>query len=283
MARTWLFAVLAGLVALESTSAQQPVARIVNPPSKPWQFRWHKGQSLTYRIEHVTKATETIGNSKLETSSRLNLTRRWQVESMDDHGIATLHMSVLAMRNEQVRPNGDVLLFDSAHPEQGTPGFKEQMAKYMGTTLAIVRVDGYGKVIEVIKGSATQYESDPPLVLRLPPRTPAVGQSWERIYQVTLEPPHGTGEKYPGRQTYTVTKLAEGMATIRLTTQLKLPEPVAERVPLLPKLPAGDIVFDVRSGRIQRVDLRIDQTVNGLQGEGSSYRVESSYREEYLE
>ena len=38
-----------------------------------------KARGLTYRVEHRTAVTEIAGSNKLETSSRLNLVKRWQV------------------------------------------------------------------------------------------------------------------------------------------------------------------------------------------------------------
>jgi len=273
MKPSWIFALLAGLALSGNVRAQ----------TQPWQFHWQPGQVLTYRIEHVTKATETVGSNRFEVGAKLNLVKRWQVQSIDDKGIATLQMSVVSMRNEQLRPNGEVVVYDSANPAKSTPGLKKQLEKYVGKPLAVLRVNGQGKVIEVIKGAAAQFESDPPLGLRLPLAVPGVGQSWERLYQITLEPPYGTGEKYQGVQRYTVTKISDGLATIQLATNLKMPENAAERVPLMQKQPAGEIVYNIQAGHVQRADLRVDQTVQGHQGENSSYRFQSVYREECLE
>jgi hypothetical protein len=269
----WMVAMFGGLTLAGNVQAQ----------AGAWQFHWKQGQALTYRIEHITKATETVGRNRFEVSAKLNLVKRWQVQAIDGTGIATLQMTVVSMRNEQVRPNGEVLLFDSAHPDKSTPGLKEQMEKYVGKPLALLRVDQQGKVVEVIKGSAAQFESDPPLSLRLPQDPPTAGQSWERLYQVTLEPPYGTGEKYRGTQRCTVTKIADGLATIQLVTTLQMPENAGERVPLLQKQPHGEIVFNIQAGRVQRTEMHVDQSLQGHQGENSSYHFQSVYREQYVE
>jgi hypothetical protein len=109
-----------------------------------------------------------------------------------------------------------------------------------------------------------------------------VGQGWERSYVITLDPPLGTGEKYQGLQKYQVTGADNGLLRIRLSTTIKnLPESAGERVPLLQKLPVGDIVFNARAGRLESARLQIDQQVTGHQGEGSSYSFTSTYVEEY--
>ena len=48
-------------------------------PSSAWsqpalQFRWQKGQILTYKVKHVTAVTEVVSDSKQQFGSRLELT-----------------------------------------------------------------------------------------------------------------------------------------------------------------------------------------------------------------
>jgi len=272
MAQKWILTILAPLVLMSTVRAQ----------STSGHFHWVKGKTIYYRVEQTTKVTEVVGGKKTETGSKLNLVKRWEVQDVDAKG-ATVRLSITAMRHEQHRPNGEILRFDSTNPDKSTPEMREQMGKYIGQTLAILRVDGQGKVLEVIKGSANQYESDPPFVLRLPAEPLLVGTAWERTYHITLDPPLGTGEKIASRQKYQVTALANGLATIRMNTDLKMPTPVSERMPLLQKLPEGEIIFNIPAGRVQSVDLHIDKELQNHQGEGSSYRFVSSYKEQYAD
>jgi hypothetical protein len=274
MAHKWLFTTFASLVLAAGARAQSPSGH----------FHWVKGKAIYFRVEQITKVTEVIGGKKTESGSKLNLVKRWDVQEVDQ-GTATVRLSMTAMRHEQQRPNGEILRFDSTNPDKSTPELREQMSKFIGQTLAILRVDGQGKVLEVIKGSANQYESDPPFVLRLPTQNLALRLGWERSYTITLDPPLGTGEKIPCLQKYTVTAINEqnGLATIRMSTELKMPAAVAERMPLLQKQAAGEIVFNIQAGRVQTVNLQIDKTLQGHQGEGSSYHFVSSYKEQYAE
>jgi hypothetical protein len=108
------------------------------------------------------------------------------------------------------------------------------------------------------------------------------GTTWERAYQITLEPPQGTGEKQAAVQHYRCTSVAGSLVTVALSTELKAaPEAAGDRVPLLQSQPTGEVVFDVRAGRLHSASLKVDQEVKGHQGEGSSYHFESSYTEQY--
>lgn len=249
---------------------------------QPWQFRWQKGQILNYRVEHITHVVETVSSTKTETSSKLTVLKRWEVTDIDPKGHATLRLTLQGMRHEQTRPNGEVLLFDSANLEKSTPELRE-MAKHIGETVSVLIVDNQGRVVEAKQGSMTNYESDPPFIVVFPNAAPAVNQAWDRYYQITLDPPHGTGEKYAATQRVTCTKIADGKATLSLITQIKtMPESAFDRIPLMQKQPQGEIVFDVQAGRLLSARLTIEKNLEGHQGERSSYRFLSTYTEQLV-
>lgn len=276
MNRRWLWSMLALCIASPSVPAR----------AGAWQFRWQAGQVLTYRVEHVTSAWEVTGSGTSETTTKLNLTKRWQVLGVDRAGVASLQLSLDALRLETATPNRDALLFDSANPQKSDPHMREQLARFIGQPLALLRVDGQGKVVQVLEskhGPASRFESEPPFVLALPPEGQGPGQSWERAYRITIEPPQGTGEKYEASQKYTCKAVAEGTVTIAVATFLKtLPESLLDRVPLLQMQPEGEVLFDAKEGRMRRAVLHIEKELKGHQGEKSSYRFQSTYTEEFV-
>jgi hypothetical protein len=249
----------------------------------PWQFHWEKGQTLVYQVRHDTTVTEVVDGRTQEFKSQLDLRKRYRVTEVNDQGIATLEYSVIAMRNEQTRPNGDVLRFDSADASKSTPGLREQLSKFVGTTLAVLRIDARGRVVAVTLGQASRYAAEPPFTLVLPGTPFREGQSWARSFELIMEPPLGTGEKHAAQQEFRCTKLAAGTATIAVKTAFtKMPEAVQEQMPLVQKEPQGEVLFDVTAGRVAEVRLTIDRTLANHQGPGSSYRFQSSYTEKYL-
>jgi hypothetical protein len=274
MFRAILFA-LAGALAVTPALPAQTQSKM---------FRWETGQLLTYRVEHTTSAAETVSGTKSETKTKLNLTKRWYVAAVDPAGVATIQLSLAALRLETTTPSGGILFFDSSDPEKSDPQMSGQLKKYVGDVLATLRVDGQGKVIEVKEskhGPASRFESEPPFVLVFPDAALTEGMNWSRSYKITIEPPQGTGEKYDAVQECTCKSVAQGSATFALTTTLKTqPESVLDRVPLLQLQPEGEVTFDVQSGRLQSAILRVDKELTGHQGEGSSYHFVSTYKEE---
>jgi hypothetical protein len=250
-----------------------------------WRFRWQTGQVLTYRVEQQTRSLEVDADGKVETKTKIRLVKRWQVLAVDKDGVATLSHSLVSLRLENTAPSGEVLLFDSADPAKSDPQLREQMTPLLGVPLSTLRVDGLGRLLEVKEskfGPASRYEAELPFLIVLPGAEAQPGQSWQRTYQITCEPPQGTGEKYAAMQTYTC-KRVEGVGVyLELKTAMKtLPEALGDQVPLLRFQPEGEVVFDRRNGRLHAARLQVHKELKGHQGAGSSYLFESTYTEQY--
>ncbi len=281
MLRSAVLAMVLGCI-FANTATAQPAA---------WRFRWTPGQVLVYRAEQSTAASETVDGKKSESSTKLSNVKRWQVLEVDMAGVATMQMTLTALRLETTTPGGEVLQFDSNQPDKSSPQLREQLSQYIGKPLLVVRIDSRGKVIEVRDckfGSPSRLESEPPFALVLP-NSGADDGAWTRNYQTTLEPPHGTGEKFDMVQKYalksTTIKPVGNVptATISLLTEVKTqPEAVADRAPLLQSQPEGEIVFNVQAGIMETARLRIDKELKDHQGAGSSYRFQSTYTEQYV-
>jgi hypothetical protein len=211
--------------------------------------------------------------------------KRWQVMGVDSEGVATLQMSLSALIFESKPPEGDALIFDSTHPEKSNEQLRKQFAGFVGQPLALLRVDGQGKVLEVKQArssfaSAAKFESEPAFKMVLPAEALKTGQTWERSYQITLEPPQGTGEKYSAVQRYACKNVTDNLAAVTLTTEVKNPPNAQEdQVPLWQMQPDGEIVFDVPAGRVQKATLRIDKEAKM---EGGSTHFQSIYSEQYV-
>src|SRR5207248_7831005 len=139
MMRAWSLAVAAGL-ALAPTGLAAPAN---------CRFQWQAGRGLSYHVEETTSKTETLEGKSIETSTKMANDKRWQVLDVDAAGVATLQMSLTALRFELTTPSGEVLLYDSKDKEKSNPQMAEQLGKYINTPLAVLRIDSLGRLIEV--------------------------------------------------------------------------------------------------------------------------------------
>ena len=242
----------------------------------PARMTWQAGQVYSYKVEHTTQATDSVGDSKSETKSVLRVVRDWKCSAVDAEGVATLEMSLSSMYQERTTPGGETLVFDSANPDKSTPALKEVMKKFLNTPLAVVRVDAAGKVVEVKSSTthASSYENELPFIVQFPAAGLEAGKGWERAFKITLAPPLGTGEKYDAVQTFACKSIKDGQATIGLATALKTaPKAAADAIPLWQMMPEGELVFDLKAGRLHSAKLGISKE---LKGEGSACKFTSS-------
>jgi hypothetical protein len=272
----FLLVVMTGSVLAAAVQAQGPAVK----------FKWQKGQILVYRVEHTTIVVDSVGESKNEVKSKLNLTKRWQVVDVDSAGVGTLQLSLTALRNETTAPDGTAMIFDSADPDKNADEASKAMAAFVNRPLATIRVDGCGRVVEVKEskqGGMNRFEALPPFNVIVPAQPVKDGQFWDRNYNITLDPPQGTGEKVPATQRYTCRQNTSHGVVIQVVTTLKKePEAPADRIPLLQWLPEGEVEFDPQSGILRSAKLKIDKEVKGHQGDDSTYRFQSNYVEEYV-
>ena len=102
MIRTGMAAGIALLAAAALAPAQ----------TAPGPLHWQAGQMLTYRVEEVTYTADVVPDGKVESKTKLNLVKRWQVVSVDAAGVATLQLSLAAIR------------FESDHAERRNAPFR---------------------------------------------------------------------------------------------------------------------------------------------------------------
>ena len=258
------------------------------PANPPLRFKWTANQTHTYKVTQHTVVRETTIDPKTEksvaTESRtsLMLVKKWAVKSVDEKGVATLEMSITAMRNEIRRPDGESVVRDSADPEQA-----KEMAAYLNVPVVTVLVDGQGRVVgvkEAKAGSAARLSAELPFRMTLPDATPAAGQSWDRAFAVKLDPPHGTGESYEFAQKFTSNGGKDGLLTAAVETTLKAPPKAAgERVPLVPMLWTGEVYFNTVAGKYHAARLKVKAELPNHQGEGTKFEYESAYSEDAVE
>ena len=276
MMRSFLLALAVCALTLSPASGQGPALK----------FHWQPGLTLSYKVAQATKAVEVTGNGSSETKTKLDLIKQWKVQDVDAAGIATLHLTVISMRMEVTPPSGSALLFDSADPTVGDAALKAQMTKYVGQTIAILRVDDRGKVVEVKEskfGPPSRFDAELPFQLVLPGELAREGLAWNRTYQLKLEPPHGAGETYDCVQAFRCKQMNSTSVLISCQTTIpKLPENAQDQVPLLQAQTEGEIVFDMANGRLDAAVIQVNKELKDHQGKDSSYKFQSVYRESYV-
>jgi hypothetical protein len=133
------------------------------------------------------------------------------------------------------------------------------------------------------QGPASRFEHELPFAIVVPGQPLEVGQKWSREYQISLDPPLGTGEKYAALQNYEVKSIGKGQAKIAFETTLKNPPSNAgDKVPLLQLQPRGEVTFWSAHGLMWNAVITSGGVIDGHAGEGSKYEFTSEYREQLV-
>jgi hypothetical protein len=262
------------------------VAPLVRADTPRFQFR--KGETLSYHLVQTTRIIETVPDDKTnkpvvaESSTKVDLVRKWKVIDVDDKGVATLEMSIASMRWER-KVGAEEDIFDSSKPDDLN---KKEMAKHVGPVLATLRIDSFGRLVDVKDskvGPAARFATDLPFKLTMPEAEPKPGDAWDRAYTIQLDPPLGTGEKYAASQKYTCLEPKNGLLTVALTTSVKdLPMQASEQIPLLPLIAEGTVYFHAATGRYYAARLKISRELKNHQGDGSTYKFDTTYVEDLV-
>lgn len=253
----------------------------------PGEIRLEKGQKLRFQVDHQTEVTDTQGETRTTVKNLVRVTKRLEVLEADpDSKLFRIALVLEKLKMETVRPNGQVLSFDSEDSKSQESPLAKSLAPLVGKDTARLKVDHLGRVLEVQSEQmpAGRYEVEPVFLIVLPGRGLKVGDNWQRAYNATLDPPAGTGEKIPMIQTYSVDGMEGGKARISLATSWKEePKTANDQMPLLQYLPEGMVVIDSATGLPLEATLKVDREIKEPTGANSSYRFQSVYKEKRLD
>src|SRR5260370_40031630 len=82
----------------------------------PVRFTWQQGQTLTYRVDQTTSASDLVEGQKTETSSKMTTVKHWRVFAVHPPGGATLPLSLASLRFVVKTPQDTTLSFVSPPP-----------------------------------------------------------------------------------------------------------------------------------------------------------------------
>lgn len=253
----------------------------------PLRFTWKSGQTLSYKVVQTTTVEELTLDEKakqptpVKTTTTLTSTKRWAVTDVNSAGVATLEMSVTAMKQEVTQTVGDgqpnTRVIDSANPDDA------KVMEFLGKPLLTVKLDPQGQLVEAKSdnpAATDRLKAELPFRLVLPDGVPTVGAKWSRAMAVKLPPPLGTGESFDAKQQYTYQGEKDGYAVIGMVTTLKSPPSDPAVMPaLIPVLWDGNLFFDAKSGRYHGGKLTAKNEVTDHLGSGTKFRYVSEYTE----
>jgi hypothetical protein len=156
--------------------------------------------------------------------------------------------------------------------------------KSVGVTLATVTIDRFGKVQALDRHGLLHFNPGlGELTVPLPEKPVKIGGQWEVPEELSLKLENGQVKKVKTRQLYTLEAVEEGVASIKVETQVLTPvDDPKVKVMLVQRLTSGTIKFDLERGRIVAKQTDLDELVLGFKGNDSSMAYLARFTEELL-
>lgn len=247
------------------------------------RYQFAKGETLRSRVVHQAQVRTTVEGSSQTASTVSKSTKVWFVSEIDDEGQITFVHSVehVDMKNEITGREG--IAYDSRSDEQPPQGF-EHVAKRIGVPLTRIKMTDTGKILDREELAPDDASQPSQIVMPLPEEAIAVGETWAHPQNFVLRLEDGTTKPIKSRQRFELKKVAHGVATIHVATQILTPVTSAEvRSMLVQRESEGTIRFDIDAGRLLGQKIDLDRHVVGHPNPKSSMHYRTRFTEELID
>ena len=194
-----------------------------------------------------------------------------------EHSVDSVNMRQKVTGREEVT-------YNSQTDTQPPPAYAD-VARSVRVPLTEVTIDKTGKILKRVEkrpGMPTDQQNSQ-MVLPLPSDPVAVGESWNMPTDIPITLEEGVSKIIKTRQHYTLDKVAHGVATISVATQVLTPVNNPKiQAQLIQRLTKGTIRFDIDAGHVLGQDIDLDEQVLGFQGADSSLHFLGHFTEDYV-
>ncbi|MCC7083605.1 MAG: hypothetical protein IT427_01200 [Pirellulales bacterium] len=261
----------------ESTSAASPDA-----PKYALAYQFKPGETIRTKVLQQVRLDTTIAGSTQVAETVSGSVKVWKIVGVDPQGEITFEHSVESVNMLQKVTGRQEVTYNSQTDKHAPPQF-QQVAKLVGVPLADVTIDRSGRITKRIEKRANaQIDAQSQMLTPLPADPIAVGEEWNEPVDIVVSLEAGEKKLIKTRQHYALEKVASGVATISVATQILTPvhDPKVQSQ-LVQRLTKGTIRFDIDAGRVLSQQIDLDERVLGFQGNDSSLHYLGRFTEQY--
>ncbi len=253
-------------------------------PKYTLRYKFRPGEVIRTQVLHRVSLDTTISGTTQTAETISGSVKIWKITDVDSAGHMTLEHSVESVDMRQKLSGRDEIKFNSKTDKQPPPGY-EAVAKSVGVPLTVVTFEPSGKVVKRVdkRPNASPEAQNSQMVMPLPEGPISIGESWNHPQDVTITLEENETKIIKTRQHYTLEKIANGVATISVATQVLTPVSNPKiQSQLIQRLTQGTVRFDVDAGRVLSEQLELDERVLGFNGPDSSLHYLGRFTEDYL-
>jgi hypothetical protein len=264
-----------------SSQLQAAKKRLAASEQVQLQYKFKAGESVRWEVVHLGTTETTISGNTQTSKSRAKSVKVWTIGKVDDEGNMTFTHSVESVNMWQQLTDRPEIRYDSTRDDTA-PAEYQAVADTVGKPLTTVTIQPDGSVVDRDSASHSSKFGVGNIVMLLPPKPVKLGSQWSEPSEIRAR--IGAREKrIKIRKLYTLSKIATGVATITVKTQVLTPvtDPQIESQ-LMQQLTNGTIKFDIDEGRILSKELNWDKSVVGFSGADSMMKYLARFTEQLL-
>lgn len=262
--------------------AATPAASAADGQQATLRYKFELGEVLRYEVDHEAHVQSTIEETSQEVESTTQSVKAWKVTDVLPGGEIEFMHVVESARMTNRRPNQGVAEYDSRETTEPPPFFAEA-AKSIGVPLTQVRMTPTGKIVDrEEKHPQPKVSEDMPITLELPAEPIAVGEKWNRTYDVTANRKSGAKQKIRTRRLCRLKAIESGVAVIEVDYQILTPIDAFVKSQLVERLTSGVVRFDIERGRVLSQRHEVDERILGFAGKASSMHFVARLEERLL-
>jgi len=242
------------------------------PESRLYELRYKvkRGDVLRYDVAHRASFRTTIDKTTQSAQTRTDSTKAWKITDILPNGDIEFTNVVEKVHMVNQLPDKDAVEYDSSVDQTPPAGF-EDAAKAVGVPLSVMRITPRGKVVKrELKVPGQGAEDDAPIVVRLPEKKVAVGDTWDEPFEIKVQLADKSTKTLQTRRHHKLDNVKDGIATIAVTYQVLTPVDPQIEAQIVQRLMSGEVQFDVEKGRVLGQQMDVDKSVIGFAGPTSS-------------
>ena len=250
-----------------------------NEPDKMLlRYRFKKGEELRWCVQHTLDMKNIIGGMEENIETRTRSVKIWKTLDVDDAGTATFEYRVEDVDTHLAQTGEPDARYNSRR-DRFIPSKFSNLEGKIGVPLAQIKISPQGNTARRPLREYYGPIAENRIVIPLPDKPIAVGESWSEPTQVYLPQPKQTTKQVRIRHEFTLDSIHHGLATIQFATITFAPLTAKEKTQLFDNFAKGTMELDLESGHFIRQQSTIDEWVVGIQGASDSVRYLSRVTE----
>ena len=247
------------------------------------RFKFQPNETLRYQSSQTVVQTAAAASGQKIDSTKVDQTRVFTVQELDQEGNALVSMQFEHVRMEMKSDSNDSEVFDSKMPDSQVPNKFRHAANKLKGAAPKYTLNCTGTPVSELGFEAVDEAGQASFMMPLPAQEVKVGDTWKTHIRVTTRIAEGVKREIPLLRTYRLESVQGNIATITFATscgtEIKSPSVKAQ---LLQATPLGTVTFDLEKGIVLSRQLKFDKSVLGALGPNTLLSAVGTINEELL-